>query len=95
MKNRVAITGSGPSGLMVGHLLRQAGIYEVIIERLTESFSWQLTMLMHRFPDDGLFDCPVQIAELDYIASPEAAQRRITEDYVGLQLRGFGDISSS
>jgi len=52
----------------------------------SERFSWQLTMLMHRFPDDGPFDRRVQVAELDYIASSEAAQRTIAENYVGLPL---------
>ena len=50
----------------------------------SERFSWQLTMLMHRFPQDGPFDRRVQLAELDYIASSEAAQRVIAENYVGL-----------
>ena len=52
----------------------------------SERFSWQLTMLMHRFPDDGPFDRRVQVAELDYIASSEAAQRTIAENYIGLPL---------
>ena len=50
----------------------------------SERFSWQLTTLMHRFPDDGAFDRRIQVAELDYIASSEAAQRVIAENYVGL-----------
>jgi p-hydroxybenzoate 3-monooxygenase len=33
MKTQVAIVGSGPAGLMLGHLLRQAGIDAVIVER--------------------------------------------------------------
>jgi len=49
-----------------------------------ERFSWSLTKLMHRFPDDGAFERRMQIAELDYIASSEAAQRSIAENYVGL-----------
>ncbi len=52
----------------------------------SERFSWQLTMLMHRFPDDGPFDRRVQVAELDYVASSEAAQRTIAENYIGLPL---------
>lgn len=32
MRTQVAIIGSGPAGLMLGHLLRQAGIQTVIIE---------------------------------------------------------------
>lgn len=52
----------------------------------SERFSWQLTMLMHRFPDDGPFERRMQVAELDYIASSEAAQKSIAENYVGLPL---------
>ncbi len=50
----------------------------------SERFSWSLTKLMHRFPDDGPFERRMQVAELDYIASSEAAQRSIAENYVGL-----------
>ena len=52
----------------------------------SERFSWSLTKLMHRFPEDGPFESRVQVAELDYIASSEAAQRTIAENYVGLPL---------
>ncbi len=52
----------------------------------SERFSWQLTTLMHRFPADGAFDRRVQVAELDYIASSEAARRTVAENYVGLPL---------
>ena len=51
-----------------------------------ERFSWQLTKLMHRFPEDGPFERRMQIAELDYIASSNAAQTAIAENYVGLPL---------
>jgi p-hydroxybenzoate 3-monooxygenase len=50
----------------------------------SERFSWSLTKLMHRFPADGPFERRMQVAELDYIASSEAAQRSIAENYVGL-----------
>ena len=49
-----------------------------------ERFSWSLTRLMHRFPQDGPFERAMQLAELDYIASSEAAQTSIAENYVGL-----------
>lgn len=52
----------------------------------SERFSWQLTMLMHRFPEDGEFDRRIQLAELDYVASSETARRAIAENYVGLPL---------
>lgn len=51
-----------------------------------ERFSWSLTKLMHRFPEDGPFERAMQVAELDYIASSRAAQVTIAENYVGLPL---------
>ncbi len=50
----------------------------------SERFSWSLTKLMHRFPEDGPFERRMQMAELDYIASSAAAQKSIAENYVGL-----------
>jgi p-hydroxybenzoate 3-monooxygenase len=47
-------------------------------------FSWWLTTLMHRFPDTGEFAYRIQEAELDYLASSEAAQHAMAENYVGL-----------
>lgn len=52
----------------------------------SERFSWHLTRLMHRFPEDSAFDRQMQLAELDYIASSEAGQRVIAENYVGLKV---------
>jgi p-hydroxybenzoate 3-monooxygenase len=51
-----------------------------------ERFSWYLTKLMHRFPEDGAFEYRMQIAELDYVAQSEAMQMAIAENYVGLPL---------
>jgi p-hydroxybenzoate 3-monooxygenase len=51
-----------------------------------ERFSWYLTNLMHRFPEAGLFERAMQVAELDYIASSRAMQTAIAENYVGLPL---------
>lgn len=51
-----------------------------------ERFSWQLTKLMHRFPEDGAFEHRMQAAELDYVASSRAMQTAIAENYVGLPL---------
>ena len=50
----------------------------------SERFSWSLTKLMHRFPEDGPFERAMQVAELDYIAGSTAAQMSIAENYVGL-----------
>jgi len=52
----------------------------------SERFSWSLTRLMHRFPEDGPFERRMQVAELDYITSSRAARTSIAENYVGLPL---------
>ena len=61
---------------------------EVALARVwrSERFSWSLTKLMHRFPDDGSFERRMQVAELEYIANSVAAQTSIAENYVGLPL---------
>lgn len=51
-----------------------------------ERFSWYLTKLMHRFPEDGDFEHRMQTAELDYVANSTAMQTAIAENYVGLAL---------
>jgi p-hydroxybenzoate 3-monooxygenase len=49
-------------------------------------FSWWMTNLMHRFPEDGDFGQRVQDAELDYLSGSVAAQTAFAENYVGLAL---------
>lgn len=63
-----------------------AGYSDTALARVwkSERFSWSLTKLMHRFPEDGPFERAMQIAELDYIATSRAAQTSIAENYVGL-----------
>jgi len=51
-----------------------------------ERFSWSLTKLMHRFPEDGAFERRMQRAELEYLAGSQAMQTAIAENYVGLPL---------
>ena len=47
-------------------------------------FSWWLTTLLHRFPDQTDFDLRAQEAELDYLASSTHAQAAMAEQYAGL-----------
>lgn len=51
-----------------------------------ERFSWQLTNLLHQFPENGRFERRMQVAELEYIAESVAMQTTISENYVGLDL---------
>lgn len=64
------------------------GYGEAALRRVwkVERFSWQLSTLMHQFPDNSPFDKRMQRAEFDYIASSETASRAIAENYVGLPL---------
>jgi p-hydroxybenzoate 3-monooxygenase len=47
-------------------------------------FSWWLTLLLHRFPDQGGFDRRAQEVELAYLASSEHAKASMCEQYAGL-----------
>jgi len=49
-------------------------------------FSWWLTTLLHRFPDQSDFDQRTQEQELIYLASSPHAQAAMSEQYVGLPL---------
>ncbi|WP_299814644.1 4-hydroxybenzoate 3-monooxygenase [Tardiphaga sp.] len=47
-------------------------------------FSWWMTSMMHRFPDNDGFATKLQQAELDYVVHSEAATSALAENYVGL-----------
>jgi p-hydroxybenzoate 3-monooxygenase len=49
-----------------------------------QRFSWWMTTLLHRPDDAGAFDLRRQVAELEYLASSQAASRALAENYVGL-----------
>ncbi|AXI48413.1 4-hydroxybenzoate 3-monooxygenase [Sulfitobacter sp. SK012] len=49
-----------------------------------ERFSWWFSSLMHRYPDQSEFDIKMQVAELEFLRSSDAAQKAMAENYVGL-----------
>ena len=49
-----------------------------------ERFSWWMTGLLHRFPDQTEFDLKMQRAELDFLRENAAAQTALAQNYVGL-----------
>lgn len=55
-----------------------------------QRFSWWLTRLLHRFPEEGPIAEKLQQAELDYLLHSEAGRRTIAENYIGLPLT-FGE----
>jgi p-hydroxybenzoate 3-monooxygenase len=59
---------------------------EVCLRRVwkVQRFSWWMTSMLHRFPDENQFDRRRQLAELDYVTSSRAASQSLAENYVGL-----------
>ncbi|PCI04562.1 MAG: 4-hydroxybenzoate 3-monooxygenase [Hyphomicrobiales bacterium] len=49
-----------------------------------ERFSWWMTNLLHRFPEQSAFDLKIQRADLEFLQSNDAAQKALAENYVGL-----------
>jgi p-hydroxybenzoate 3-monooxygenase len=47
-------------------------------------FSWSMTMLLHRLPDQGGFDRRMQEVELQTLANSPEARRMLAEAYTGL-----------
>jgi p-hydroxybenzoate 3-monooxygenase len=50
----------------------------------TEHFSWWMTSMLHRFPDDDAFQQRMQRAQLEYTVRSRAASASLAENYVGL-----------
>jgi p-hydroxybenzoate 3-monooxygenase len=50
-----------------------------------EHFSWWMTSMLHRFPEDA-FQQKLQHSQLDYVVSSRAAATSFAENYVGLPL---------
>ncbi len=49
-----------------------------------QRFSWWLTTLLHRFPDNSDFDNHLQQTDLEYLFSSDKALGSLAENYVGL-----------
>jgi p-hydroxybenzoate 3-monooxygenase len=50
-----------------------------------EHFSWWMTSMLHRFPDDDGFQMRLQLSQLRYTVNSRAAATSLAENYVGLQ----------
>jgi p-hydroxybenzoate 3-monooxygenase len=51
-----------------------------------EHFSWWMTQMLHRAPDDDSFDLKLQLSQLRYVTSSRAASAALAENYVGLPI---------
>ena len=49
-----------------------------------QHFSWWMTWMLHRFPDDDGFTRGLRRAQLEYVCSSRAAAATLAENYVGL-----------
>jgi p-hydroxybenzoate 3-monooxygenase len=45
-----------------------------------------MTSMLHRLPGDDPFDLQLQLSQLRYVTTSEAAARSLAENYVGLEL---------
>lgn len=50
-----------------------------------EHFSYWMTSMLHRLPGDDPFDLRLQLSQLRYVTTSEAAARSLAENYVGLE----------
>ncbi len=48
-----------------------------------ENFSWWMTSMLHKFPEDSPFQHRIQLSELDYVVSSKAKALTLAENYVG------------
>ena len=61
---------------------------EIALNRVwkVQRFSWWMTSMLHRFPDENSFDQRRQLAELDYVTTSRAAAKTLAENYVGFPM---------
>jgi p-hydroxybenzoate 3-monooxygenase len=50
-----------------------------------EHFSWWMTSMLHKAPDGDEFDMRLQLAQLRYVTTSDAAARSLAENYVGIR----------
>jgi p-hydroxybenzoate 3-monooxygenase len=50
-----------------------------------EHFSWWMTSMLHRFPEDDKFQQRLQLSQLRYVTSSKAAAYSLAENYVGFE----------
>jgi p-hydroxybenzoate 3-monooxygenase len=68
-----------------------AGYSRTCLARIwrAEHFSWWMTSMLHRFPNDDGFGHRLQRSQLAYVTSSQAAAASLAENYVGLP---FADV---
>ncbi len=49
-----------------------------------QHFSWWMTSMLHRFPEEDAIQARLQLAELDYVTGSRAASTMLAENYTGM-----------
>lgn len=70
--------GKGSAGLEAYSQRALARVWQAM------RFSWSMTMMTHRFTDHSVYERRMQLSELEFLESSEAAQRVMAENYTGL-----------
>ncbi len=65
-----------------------AGYSATALRRIwrAERFSWYMTTMLHRNPDETPFERRIHLADLDYLVHSRAASTALAENYVGLPI---------
>jgi p-hydroxybenzoate 3-monooxygenase len=50
-----------------------------------EHFSWWMTTMLHRLPGDDPFDLQLQLSQLRYVTTSQAAATSLAENYTGIE----------
>jgi p-hydroxybenzoate 3-monooxygenase len=50
-----------------------------------EHFSWWMTTMLHTLPGGDAFDEQLQLSQLRYVTTSEAAARSLAENYTGIE----------
>jgi p-hydroxybenzoate 3-monooxygenase len=69
---------------------RLRGYSDACLRRVwrTQYFSWWMTSMLHRRPDDvDGFQSKLQLAQLEFVCSSRAASKALAENYVGFDLQ--------
>lgn len=66
---------------------------EICLRRIwkAQRFSWWMTTMLHRNPDNSPYEYGIQLSELEYVTSSRHAAASLAENYVGLplELQGY------
>lgn len=65
---------------------------QVALKRVwdTTRFSWWVTTLLHRFPDQTDFDMRTRLSELQYLSDSPVAMHQVAEQYGGFPIEDWG-----